>query len=62
MGLPRMYTITEVAKIAHAPRSSVEYWVYSGKLASRKVGRRRLVSEHELRAFLQVDDRAGGQQ
>ncbi len=58
MGLPRMYTITQVAEITHAARSSVEHWVYSGKLLSRRVGRHRLVTEDELRTFLKIA--AGG--
>lgn len=55
MVMPKMFTIAEVGEVARAPRSSVRYWIYSGRLKSRRVGRRRLVSEQELRAFLQLD-------
>lgn len=53
-GIPRLLTVAEVAKIARAPRSSVQYWIYSGRLQSRRVGRRRLVTEDELCDFLQT--------
>ena len=50
--LPKFLTIDEVAGIARAPRSTVLHWVYTKKLASRRVGRRRLITEDELSAFL----------
>jgi excisionase family DNA binding protein len=59
MALPKFFTIAEVAEIARAPRNTVRYWVYSGRLRSRRVGRRRLVTEDELRIFMQVDAREG---
>ena len=52
MTLPKLLTIAEVGDIARAPRSSVLYWIYSGKLKAYKVGRRRLVSEQDLMAFI----------
>lgn len=55
MTLPRLFTVREIAAITHAPESTVRYWLYSGKIASRRVGRRRLVTEGELRTFLRVD-------
>jgi excisionase family DNA binding protein len=55
--IPKFLTVDEVAAIARAPRSSVFHWVYTGKLKSRRVGRRRLVTEDELRAFLDFDNR-----
>lgn len=58
-GLPKLYTVDEVAALTHAPPKSVLYWIYSGKLASIRAGRRRLVTEHALRTFLGLD-RSGG--
>jgi excisionase family DNA binding protein len=55
MDVPKFFTVDEVAAIARAPRSSVFHWIYSGKLNSQRVGRRRLISEQDLRAFLRVD-------
>jgi excisionase family DNA binding protein len=52
MVLPKLLKIAEVAEIARAPRSTVLYWIYSGKLKAYKVGRRRLVSEPDLMAFI----------
>jgi len=55
VAIPKLYTIDEVGALAHAPRGSVLFWVYSGKLASVKVGRRRLIAEDALRCFLGLD-------
>ena len=55
MTLPKYLTISEVAAATHAPRSSVLYWIYSGKLKAYKVGRRRLVTEQDLIAFIQQE-------
>jgi excisionase family DNA binding protein len=52
MSIPRFYTLDEIAEIASAPRSSVNFWVYSDRLRSVKVGRRRLVTEPDLIKFL----------
>lgn len=50
--LPKLLTIEEVAAMTHAPTRTVQYWIYSAKLKSVKVGRRRLVTEDALRRFL----------
>ena len=50
--LPRLFTIDEVSTVTRAPRSTVQFWIYSGQLRSLKVGRRRLVSDQALLAFL----------
>lgn len=60
MALPKLLTIDEVAAIARAPRSTVFHWAYTGRLKSRRVGRRRLVVEEDLRAFLKLDPVPGG--
>jgi hypothetical protein len=44
-----------IVAVAHAPRGSAQFWVYSGKLPSLKVGRRRLIAEDALRRFLGLD-------
>jgi excisionase family DNA binding protein len=54
MAVPQLFTIDEVATITHAPRSTVLYWIYSGRLATLKVGRRRLVQEVDLQRFLGI--------
>ena len=52
MSIPKLYTVDEVSKLACAPRSTVQFWLYSGQLKGSKVGRRRLISETELLRFL----------
>lgn len=62
-GLPKLYTVAEVAELTHAPPKSVLYWIYSGKLDSVRAGRRRLVTEHALAKYLGLpksSDDAGG--
>ncbi len=56
MGLPKLHTIDEIADLTHSPRRSVLYWIYSGRLKSLKVGRRRLVAEEALCRFMGVDE------
>lgn len=50
MTIPKHYTLDEVACITRVPRSTVNHWVYTNRLAAVKVGRHRLVpsirSEH----------------
>jgi excisionase family DNA binding protein len=57
VAIPRLLTIDEVSTIARAPRSSVQHWIYTGQLPSRRIGRRRLVSEPDLARFLGLDAR-----
>jgi hypothetical protein len=57
--IPKLFDLSQVAEIAHAPRATVSFWVYSGRLASIKVGRRRLVTEDVLLAFLNLDGERG---
>lgn len=56
MALPKFYTVEQVAALTHAPEKSVLYWIYSGKLGSVRAGRRRLVTEQALRAYLGLDE------
>lgn len=50
--LPRLLTIPEVARATRAPESTVRHWLSERRLASVKVGRRRLVREADLLEFL----------
>lgn len=50
--IPRLLTLPEVAAVARAPLSSVRYWIQKGQLPSVKVGRRRLVAEADVVAFI----------
>lgn len=52
MPIPKHYTLDEVAEITRAPRSSVCHWIYTNKLRSKRVGKRRLISERDLATFL----------
>lgn len=52
MDTPKFFTVDEVAAIARAPRSSVFHWIYSGKLSSQRIGKRRLISARDLNEFL----------
>ncbi len=49
---PTFHTLLEVAAICRAPLSSVRVWCATDKLKSQRVGRRRLVREVDLLAFL----------
>lgn len=44
--------LEEVAQICRAPLDSVRFWVRTGKLASVRPGRRRLVRRTDLDRFL----------
>jgi len=44
--------LVEVAEETRTPLSTVRHWVASGKLASTRPGRRRLVRRTDLDAFL----------
>ena len=55
MAIPRLYTVREVAEISRAPVSTVAYWIAQGRLRSKKVGRRQLVTERDLAKFLGLE-------
>lgn len=43
MTITEFMTVEEVAKRTFSPLSTIQHWIYTGKLASVKIGRRRLV-------------------
>lgn len=45
-------TAREVARLMHAPVSTVEDWARRGVLPSVKIGRRRLYIRHQIEAVL----------
>jgi excisionase family DNA binding protein len=49
-------TASEVAKLMHVPRSTIEDWARRGVIPSRKVGRRRLYLRPKIEALL-LDER-----
>ena len=55
MPIEKFYTRHEVAEIARATPSTVSFWIYTGRLTSAKVGRKRLIRESVLRQFLGLD-------
>jgi len=55
----RLLTVAEVAQRCRAARGTVRHWLYTGRLPSLKVGRRRLVREAALVAFLNACESAG---
>lgn len=52
--------LEEVAKLARVSVSSVRHWIKTGRLASIRPGRRRLVWRDELTRFLAQPARATG--
>lgn len=58
MSIPKLLTIDEVAQHTRSPRSTIFHWIYTKKLRSLRVGRRRLVAERDLVAFLGVEPSA----
>lgn|GEM_PF-7063782 len=50
-------TLLQVAARLGASIHTVRHWVKTGKLASTRPGRRRLVEEHELDRFLRRNAR-----
>jgi excisionase family DNA binding protein len=46
--------VEEIARLCRVPASSVRHWLSTGKLASVRPGRRRLVRRDDLDRFLQA--------
>lgn len=52
MSVPKLLTVDDVAAATPAPRSTGLYWLYTLRLASIKVGCKRLVTEAALLCFV----------
>jgi len=50
---PKLLTVETIAELTHTPVSSVRWWLDCGKLRYYKPGRRRLVAESDLWAFVE---------
>ena len=44
--------VDEIARICRAPKSSVRHWLRTGKLASIRPGKRRLIHRQDLAEFI----------
>lgn len=53
---PRLLSIEEAAEACSISRAKMYLLIQAGKIESRTVGRRRLVSEAALRAFIENSD------
>ena len=51
--------VDEIAELYRVPRSSVRYWISTGKLASIRPGKRRLVRREDLDRFVRESARRG---
>lgn len=58
MTLLLTYTLDQVAEILHVSRRTVERLVASGQLRVKHVGRRPIVTDRELEAYIAAADRA----
>jgi excisionase family DNA binding protein len=54
---PRLLTLDEVAEAANTPIATVRGWIYKGELPHRKRGRRVVVLERDLMAFLGLTEK-----
>lgn len=52
--MERHYTTDEVASICHVKKETVRDWIRDGKIKAVKRGRSYLISETELRNYLEV--------
>jgi excisionase family DNA binding protein len=50
--------VNEAARMVGRSPETVRRWIWSGKLAAQKRGRRLMISRHELAAFIAELDRA----
>jgi excisionase family DNA binding protein len=48
----RLYTLDEVADVCRVSLATVRYWVHSKRIESVRPGRRRMVTEAALAAFI----------
>lgn len=50
----RFYTIPETAKALQVTPQTIRSWIKQGKLRSQRIGRPILITENNLREFLQT--------
>jgi excisionase family DNA binding protein len=50
---PRYLLIDEAAEIARTSPNTIRYWIATGRLPSRRPGRRRLIAERDLIALIE---------
>lgn len=53
MALPHYLLVNEAAQVARQPVKSIRAWIYRGQLAAFRPGRRTLIREDDLQAFLE---------
>lgn len=53
---PKLYTLDEVAEIMKVSKSTVIFWIRSGKLERQKVGRLVRVTPEALKAFMKAQN------
>lgn len=50
------YTIAEVAEATNVTSQTVRAWIKLGRLKGKRIGRPILITENNLKEFLQTDD------
>ena len=53
----KFYTIPETAKALQVTPQTIRAWIKQGKIRSQRIGRPILITENNLREFLQVVNR-----
>jgi excisionase family DNA binding protein len=53
----KFYTIPDVANALHVTPQTIRVWIKQGRLKSQRIGRPILITENNLREFLQVEDK-----
>jgi excisionase family DNA binding protein len=52
----KFYTITETATALHVTPQTIRRWIKEGRIKSQRIGRPILITEKNLKAFLQVSN------
>lgn len=53
----KFYTIPDVAKALQVTPQTIRAWIKQGRLKSQRIGRPILITENNLREFLQVENK-----
>jgi len=51
----KFYTILETAEALHVTPQTIRAWIKQGRIKSQRIGRPILITESNLKEFLQVD-------